>query len=96
MPNVTGEQHQTRVENHLLVYMDHDVIKRLRNYEPLTQIEIAPLKALVEIREEDGKELLERDDHKKRMFIARSIFVAIGSLLTRLIYTDISQFKRIG
>ena len=59
MPNMTSEQYRRKVESYLTDHLDQQVIKRLRNHEPVTQTELAGLEQkLIEIGEVDGEDLL--------------------------------------
>jgi len=56
---MTSEQYRRKVESYLTDHLDQQVIKRLRNHEPVTQTELAGLEQkLIEIGEVDGEDLL--------------------------------------
>lgn len=59
MPNMTSEQYRRRVEVYLTDHLDQQVIRRVRNYESVTQAELLGLEQkLIEIGEDDGQDLL--------------------------------------
>ena len=59
-PRMTGAQYEKKVKEYLRNHLDHLVIHRLRNNEPLTATDLEGLEAtLVEIGEGDGETLLE-------------------------------------
>ena len=59
MPQMTGVQYEKKVKSYLNSHLDHLVIHRLRNNQPLTTTDLQGLEAtLVEIGENDGEKLL--------------------------------------
>ena len=59
MPKMTGAQYEKKVKDYLMHHLDHIVIRRLRNNNPLTKTDLEGLEqTLVEIGEDDGETLL--------------------------------------
>lgn len=59
MPKMTGAQYEKKVREYLKAHLDDEVIQRLRQNQPLKSDDLRRLEEiLVQIGEEDGKELL--------------------------------------
>lgn len=59
MPKMTGAQYEKKVKDYLKNHLDHLVIHRLRTNQPLTEIDLQGLAAvLVDLGEEEGETLL--------------------------------------
>ena len=59
MPKMTGAQYEKKVKDYLKNHLDHIVIRRLRNNNPLTKTDLESLEGtLAEIGEDDGETLL--------------------------------------
>ena len=59
MPKMTGAQYEKKVRDYLKNHLDHIVIRRLRNNNPLTKTDLEGLeRTLAEIGEDDGETLL--------------------------------------
>lgn len=77
-PKMTGAQYEKKVKDYLRSHLDHLVIHRLRNNQPLTETDLHGLEqALTEIGEDDGpvllSKLLERSGAPSLVWFVRSL-----------------------
>ena len=78
MPKMTGAQYEKKVKDFLRNHLDHIVIHRLRNNQPLTTTDLQGLETtLAEIGEEDGHTLfaglLARSEAPSLAYFVRSL-----------------------
>ena len=82
IPKMTGPEYEKKVKSYLRNHLDHLVIHRLRNNQPLTAADLKGLEsALVEIGEEDGEVLLSG-------LLARSEFPSLAHFIRSLVGLD--------